>query len=169
MNFKIRIAEEKDALACHDIYGAYVDGLNVTFTIENPSVEKYREKIVNTKKKYPFYVAQDESGKILGYCCGEPLRPHDAPRRSGIATALYERFSATLRKQNFQYIYAVIVDTNEASLEFHRSLGFEKVGHFHNAGIKKGQWLGIVWMNKFIGTDGADAKEPVWFEDFNKA
>ena len=53
MNFKIRIAEEKDALACHDIYGAYVDGLNVTFTIENPSVEKYREKIVNTKKKYP--------------------------------------------------------------------------------------------------------------------
>ena len=116
MNFKIRIAEEKDALACHDIYGAYVDGLNVTFTIENPSVEKYREKIVNTKKKYPFYVAQDESGKILGYCCGEPLRPHDAykwnvewtivlapdaPRRSGIATALYERFSATLRKQNF--------------------------------------------------------------------
>ena len=181
MNFKIRVAEERDALACHDIYGAYVDGLNVTFTIENPSVEKYREKIINTKEKYPFYVAEDENGKILGYCCGEPLRPHDAykwnvewtivlaadaPRRRGIATALYNRFSSTLKKQNFQYIYAVIVDTNEASLGFHKSLGFTEVGHFHNVGIKKGQWLGIVWMNKFIGIDGADAKEPIWYENY---
>ena len=74
----IRIAQESDAAACHDIYGSYVSGLNVTFTIENPSVEKYREKIVRTKEKYPFYIAEDENGKILGYCCGEPLRPHDA-------------------------------------------------------------------------------------------
>ena len=71
-----------------------------------------------------------------------------------------------MKKQNFQYIYAVIVDTNEASLGFHKSLGFTEVGHFHNAGIKKGQWLGIVWMNKFIGIDGADAKEPIWYENY---
>ena len=52
------------------------------------------------------------------------------------------------------------------SLGFHKSLGFTEVGHFHNAGIKKGQWLGIVWMNKFIGIDGADAKEPIWYENY---
>lgn len=183
MNYKIRIAEEKDAKACHDIYGSYVDGLNVTFTIENPSVEEYKEKIIKTKEKYPFYVAEDEDGKILGYCCGEPLRPHDAykwnvewtivlaadsPRRNGIASELYKKFSATLMAQGFQYIYAVIVDTNEASIAFHKSLGFTEVGHFKNAGIKKGTWLGIVWMSKFIGCENLeDVKEPIWFETFN--
>ena len=185
MEYKIRVAQESDAAACHDIYGAYVEGLNVTFTIENPSVEDYRQKIIDTKKKYPFYVAEAEDGRILGYCCGEPLRPHDAykwnvewtivlapdaPRRSGIATALYQRFSSTLKKQNFQYIYAVIVDTNVPSLEFHKSLGFTEVGHFYNAGIKKGRWLGIVWMNRFIGEGDPscpmDVREPVWYADY---
>ncbi len=182
-DYKIRVADENDALACHDIYGCYVDGLNVTFTIENPSVEKYREKITDTKKKYPFYVAESVDGKILGYCCGEPLRPHDAykwnvewtivlapdsPRRSGIATALFNKMSDSLARMNFQYMYAVIVDTNDASLAFHRAMGFTEVGHFKNVGIKKGNWLGIVWMNKFIGkhSSPADVPEPVWFPDF---
>lgn len=60
-------------------------------------------------------------------------------------------FTDRIKKQNFQYIYAVIVDTNEASIKFHKSLGFTEVGHFYNAGLKKNKWLGIVWMNKFIG------------------
>ncbi len=184
MEYKIRVARESDAAACHDIYGAYVGSTNVTFTIENPSVERYRQKIIDTKKKYPFYVAEDENGRILGYCCGEPLRPHDAykwnvewtivlapdaPRRAGIATALYRRFSSTLKKQNFQYIYAVIVDTNAPSLGFHKALGFTEAGHFYNVGIKKGTWLGIVWMNKFIGDPSSSprqVREPVWYEEY---
>ncbi len=180
MDFSIRIAEEKDAKACHDIYGAYVPGLNVTFTIDNPSVEQYRERIIETKKCYPFYVAEAADGKILGYCCGEPLRPHDAykwnvewtivlapdaPRRKGIATALYNKFAETLKACNFQYIYAVIVDTNQPSLDFHKSLGFTEVGHFRNAGVKQETWLGIVWMNKFIGDKNQTVKEPVWFSE----
>ncbi|MGN0401408.1 MAG: GNAT family N-acetyltransferase [Acetatifactor sp.] len=179
LDYVIRVAEEKDAQAVHDIYGEYVDRLDVTFTVTNPSVEEYREKIISTVKMYPFYVAEDSRGNILGYCCGSRLRPHDAyrwnvestimlskeaPRRRGIATALYARFMQTLKEQHFQYVYGVLVDTNEASIALHEALGFVEVGHFERAGYKKGEWLGILWMQKYIGDENAEVLEPIPFE-----
>ncbi len=175
MEYSIRMAEENDAEAIHDIYGAYVDGVHVTFKEINPDVDAYRKKIRESKKRYPFYVAEDPNGKLLGYCCGSPLRPHDAyrwnvestimlakdaPRRQGIATALYKQFMETLSKWNYQYVYGVIVDTNQESIALHESLGFVEVGHFENVGYKNGQWLGIVWMQKYIGVPGEAVKEP---------
>lgn len=175
MSYIIREAVETDAKAVCDIYGEYVDGLDVTFTEVNPSVEEYRQKIIHTKEKYPFLVAEDENGKILGYVCGSPLRPHDAyrwnvestimlakdsPRRQGIATALYKEFMDQLRQWNYQYVFGVLVDTNEASIALHEALGFENVGHFTNVGYKKGQWLGIIWMQKYIGDPNKEVQEP---------
>lgn len=179
VEYTIRVAKEEDAQVVHDIYGAYVGGDHVTFTIENPSVEEYREKIKKSKKMYPFYVAETKEGKILGYVCGSPLRPHDAykwnvestimlaedaPRRAGIATALYEKFMDTLAAQGFQYVYGVVVDTNTESIALHEKLGFTEVGHFKKAGYKLGKWLGIVWLQKQIGN--LNPAEPIPFEKF---
>lgn len=178
INYTIRVAEERDAQSVHDIYGYYVKGEHVTFTIDNPSVEEYRQKIIKTKEMYPFYVAEDAEGKILGYVYGSPLRPHDAykwnvestivlaedtPRRQGIATALYNKFMETLAKQGFQYVYGVLVDTNEASVKLHEALGFENVGHFADAGYKLGKWRGIIWMQKKIGNSKGAPAEPIPF------
>lgn len=44
MEYKIRMANENDAQAVHDIYGAYVPLDYVTFTVNNPYVEAYRQK-----------------------------------------------------------------------------------------------------------------------------
>lgn len=171
MNYVIRPARPEDAQIVHDIYGAYLDSEHVTFTIDNPTVEAYREKIIHTMERYPFYIAEQEDGKVLGYVYGSPLRPHDAykwnvestivlapdaPRRQGIATALYGKFMEALTKQGYRYVYAVIVDTNEASIALHESLGFITVGHFEKAGFKLGKWKGIVWMQKAL----SDSQEP---------
>lgn len=176
MNYHIRPATEYDAKAVHDIYGAYVPLDYVTFTVDNPDVESYRQKIINTLDRYPFLIAENEDGKILGYVYGSPLRPHDAyqwnvewtivlapdaPRRQGIASALYREFAAMLEKQGYRYIYGVLVDTNIESLEFHKSLGFSEVGHFENAGYKLGAWRGIRWMVKQIGTNEGEPKKPL--------
>ena len=173
MEYRIRKAVDSDAQAVHDIYGEYVGDLDVTFTVNNPSVEHYREKIAQSK--YPFYVAEGSDGTILGYCCGSPLRPHDAyrwnvastiilsksaPKRQGIGTALYHAFIDDLKALNYQYVYAVIVDINETSIAMHSALGFKEVGRFHNAGYKQGHWLGIVWMALPIGNP-ASVKEPI--------
>ena len=43
MSYKIRLATENDAQVVHDIYGAYVPLDYVTFTVDNPNVESYRQ------------------------------------------------------------------------------------------------------------------------------
>lgn len=78
MEYQIRLAKETDAKAVHDIYGAYVPLDYVTFTVENPDIESYRRKITTTLEKYPFLIAEDSTGKVLGYVYGSALRPHDA-------------------------------------------------------------------------------------------
>lgn len=180
MNYRIRTARAEDAQAVHDIYGAYIPSEHVTFTTENPSVGDYAEKIRHTLEKYPFYVAESDGGEVLGYIYGSPLRPHDAykwnvestivlspsaPRRQGIATALYKKFEEKLEQQNYKHIYAVIVDSNEASIALHRALGFEKVGHFLDAGFKLGKWRGIVWMQKPLGDPAEEPREPLPFSE----
>ncbi len=176
MNYKIRMAVEKDAKDVHDIYGAYVPLDYVTFTVDNPDVESYRNKIITTLEKYPFLIAEQDDGKVLGYAYGSPLRPHDAyqwnvewtivlapdaPKRQGIATALYEKFAEILSAQGYRYIYGVLVDNNEASIGLHKSLGFSEVGHFENAGYKLGEWRGILWMVKEIGKTGEKPRKPL--------
>ena len=171
----IRVATEADAQAVHDIYGAYVPLDYVTFTVDNPDVESYREKIKHTLERYPFLIAEDEDGKVLGYVNGSPFRPHDAyqwnvewtimvapdaPKRAGIATALYTEFAKRLDEQGYKYIYGVLVDNNEASLAFHKSLGFTEVGHLVNAGYKLGDWRGIIFMVKQVGDISAEPHKP---------
>lgn len=78
MEYKIRLATENDAQAVHNIYGAYVPLDYVTFTVDNPDVETYRQKIINTLNNYPFLIAENEDGKVLGYVYGSKLRSHDA-------------------------------------------------------------------------------------------
>lgn len=180
MEYRIRLATEKDAKEVHDIYGAYVPLDYVTFTIDNPDVESYRQKIIHTLERYPFLAAENEDGKILGYVYGSPLRPHDAyqwnvewtivlapdaPRRQGIATALYEEFERILVKQGYRFIYGVLVDTNAESLAFHKSLGFSEVGHFENTGYKLGKWRGIRWMVKQIGSVEGEPGTPLKLSD----
>lgn len=179
MHYKVREATANDAQAVHDMYGAYVDGEHVTFTVDNPSVEAYREKIIHTLERYPFLVAEDEEGKVQAYVCGSPLRPHDAyrwnvestiivgpdaPKRSGIGTALYSAFFDALEKMGYLFVYAVIVDTNDASIGMHRKLGFEEVGHFMDAGYKNGKWKGIVWMRKRIGEIKEYVSDPIMYK-----
>lgn len=179
MDYRIRVATPDDAKIIHDIYGAYVKEEHVTFTIENPSIESYKEKIITTLKKYPFYIAEDKNEVVLGYVYGSPLRPHDAykwnvestivlapdaPRRQGIATTLYTRFMEALKQHGYKHVYAVIVDTNEASIELHKALGFETVGHFKDAGYKMGKWRGIVWMKKSLDESNGEPMEPVPFQ-----
>lgn len=179
MNYIIRTAKESDAQSIHDAYEECVKVPSITFTLQNPTVEQYREKIRHTLEMYPFYVAEDENGRFLGYVYGSPLRPHDAykwnvestivlapdaPKRCGIATALYNKFFDTLKKQGFKSVFAVIVGGNIPSIALHESLGFEREGETENIGYKQGEWKSILWYRKQIASyDVPD--EPIPFAE----
>ena len=167
MSYTIRDAEIADAMAIHDIYGYYVANSFITFTELNPSIEEYEEDIVNTKKDYPYIVACDDAGRVIGMAYGGRIRHHDAykyavettiylandvKKGAGIGKALYTELENRLSAMGYKFMYGVITDDNKASIQFHKALGFEEVGHFTDIGYKFGKWKGIVWYRKQIGS-----------------
>jgi len=177
MSRTIRLATEADAAFVHDVYGHYVAHSNATFSTVNPDVESYRQKIIHTLAVYPFYICEVD-GQPVAFAYGAQIRPHeayqwdveatiylapDAPRRQGIATALYRQLLDTLQAQGFKTVYGVITDCNEPSLALHRALGFVQAGHFMNMGYKNGQWLGVIWMQINIGSFEGEPTQPTPF------
>ncbi len=161
----IRKATVDDAAAIHDIYGYYAANTFVTFTEINPSVEEYANSIVETQKEYPYIVACD-GDKVIGMAYGGRVRHHDAykysvestiylskdtPKEKGLGKLLYAELEKQLSDMGYKFMYGVITDDNEPSINFHKALGFEEVGHFEKIGYKFKQWKGIVWYRKQIG------------------
>ena len=163
MSIQLRIAKPQDAPLIHDAYGHYVRTSTATFNEVNPGVEKHAQDIQSQLETYPYLIAEDETGRFLGYACAEPFRPQtgyrylaeltiflasDAPRRAGVGRRLYEALLPFLGRQGFRQVLAIITSTNEASLALHRSFGFTEAARLTSSGYKHGQWLTSVWMVK---------------------
>ena len=167
MTIQLRIATPQDAPLIHEIFGHYVLASTATFNEVNPGVEVRAEEIRSQLETYPWLIAQDETGRFLGYACAEPFRPQtgyryvaeltiflapDAPRRSGIGRQLYRALLPFLQRQGFRQVIAVITSTNEGSLALHRSFGFTEAARLVRSGYKHGQWLTAVWMVKQLNS-----------------
>lgn len=161
--FRIRMATENDAEEILSIYKPYVEKTQITFEIQVPSAEEFRERIANTLKKYPYLVAE-EKGEILGYAyCGE-FQKREAYNHSaettvylredckgkGVGRALYEKLEEILKMQNVTNLNACIAYPHPVSIRFHERMGFKTVAHFTRCGFKLGQWWDMVWMEKII-------------------
>ena len=182
MEVRIRIAKETDARFVQTVYGYYVDHSNATFSTENPGEESYREKIAHTLETYPFLICEAD-GHPVGFAYGSALRPHeayrwdveatlylapDAPRRVGLGSRMYQVLLETLAGQGFKNVYGVITDQNEPSLALHRTMGFSQAGHFHRMGYKNGEWLGVIWMHRAIGSFEGTPEEPIPFRTWRQ-
>ena len=60
----IRMAEAGDARALLDIYAPYVEKTAITFELEVPGLEEFGRRMIQTMKRYPFLVAE-ENGEII--------------------------------------------------------------------------------------------------------
>ena len=174
----IRPVTTADAEELVSIYAPYVLETAVTYEYEVPSVEEFRGRIENTIKKYP-YLAAVEDGIILGYAYASAFHPRAAFRWSaeatvylkkevhgrGIGRMLYENLEESLKRQNVQTIIAMIADPNPESVAFHEKLGYQIVGRLANCAYKLGQWRGMFYMEKHIGTyDGEPEPFRPWSE-----
>ena len=70
----IRTAKLEDAEQLVEIYAPYVTDTAITFEYEVPTVDEFRNRITNTLKKYPYLVAEDEQGRIIGYAYASPFK-----------------------------------------------------------------------------------------------
>ncbi len=165
---KFRFAKECDSAALLAIYKQYINSV-ITFEYTLPTVEEFAERIKNIGTDYPYLVCE-ENGKIIGYAYAHRHMERaayqwnaelsvylDADNTShGIGKRFYRMLFDILRLQNVKTVYGCVTLPNQKSESLHESLGFARIGIYHQAGYKNGAWRDICWFEKKIAPHAAE-------------
>ena len=167
----IRSAQSADADRLLEIYSYYVENTAVTFEYAVPSAEEFRRRVEETLKRFPYLVLEEE-GAVQGYAYAGPFHSRAAyahscelsiylardARGNGYGRALYTALEKELGQRGMLNLYACIASPigedeylTDDSEQFHRHLGFVKIGEFHRCGTKFARWYNMIYMEKLIG------------------
>ena len=153
----IRVVTTNDAPSIARIYNEYVLNSTITFETDPVTNEEMEQRVINLSKDFPYFVFE-EDGKILGYCYAHNWKEKAAYKYTlettvylspdvkgkGIGTCLMNQLIETCKEKGYHNLIACITAGNEASFKLHTKLGFKKVSHFHEVGMKFGQWLDVI-------------------------
>lgn len=161
---KILPASAEDAADIAAIWNPVIKDTTITFN----SVEKTELDIValiNERQAagYEFLVAKQDS-TLLGFASYGQFRggvgyahtkEHtvflaDNAKGKGVGRALLNALESHARKKNIHSLIACVSDSNSTAIEFHKALGYKQVGQIPQSGRKFGQWLGMVFLQKFL-------------------
>ena len=183
-DISIRFAKPEDAKELLKIYAYYVTDTAISFETEVPSEEKFKLRIEEVLKSYPFIVACKDD-EILGYAYLHSFVGRKAyelsaettiylnpdKKKMGIGKKLYSVLEDIAKAQNITNLYSCIGYVykedeylNNNSVQFHEHIGFRMVGKFENCGHKFGRWYHMVWMEKIIG-EHKEIKEFLKYSD----
>lgn len=167
MSILIRDVRPEDCPAIAAIYGLWVATSLASFEYDPPGVEEMaRRQAAILAAGYPYLVAEDTDGRVIGYAYASAYRTRPAYRfavensiyvdptatGSGIGRALMTELIARTTAAGFRLMVAVIGDTgNTASIGLHRALGFAPAGVLPSIGWKKGRWVDSVLMTRPLG------------------
>jgi phosphinothricin acetyltransferase len=170
----IRLAAEIDGPALAEIYRPAVVDTATSFEVDAPDGAEMARRVCRLVATHPWLVC-DESGRVLGYAYASRHRDraayqwsvevsayvHDDAHRRGIGTALYLSLFEILRLLGYRNAFAGITLPNEASVGFHRALGFVPVGTYQAIGWKLGAWHDVLWLQRDLDVHSSDPPPPV--------
>ena len=170
----IRIATRADGPQILEIYRPYIENTAISFEYTVPTLEEFKARFLNITKQFPWLVWEEE-GKILGYAYGSLPFTRAAYQWSasasiylrqescgkGIGKKLYAALEEMLQKQGYRRVYAIITTANEASVAFHKAVGYRHTATMENCGFKHGKWYGTIWMEKELNTWDVPPKSPI--------
>lgn len=153
---QLRPATAADAAAVAAIYNHYIATTTISFEEQPVSTEDMAGRIATVGAKLPWLVCEQD-GVIMGYAYATPWRVRSAYRfsvessvyvspehpRKGVGTELYRELIAQLRARGLHMVIGGIAQPNEASVALHESMGFKKVAHFAEVGMKFGRWIDV--------------------------
>jgi len=145
------------------IYRSIVEDTAVSFELVPPTSEDICRRIQSVLVRHEWLVAESENG-LDGYAYASEYRPREAYKYStettvyiaqdcrgqGLGRALYQSLIKSLASLGFRRAYAGIALPNEASIALHRSLGFEHIGVFNEAGFKFDRWHDVSWWQRRV-------------------
>lgn len=162
-DLSFRFATENDAEKILAIYKPYVENTTITFEYNVPTIEKFRERIREILKDYP-YIVCEYGNEIVGYAYAHRIWSRAAYQwdaelsiytnekyaGNGIGKKLYGILLEILKLQNVVNVYGLVTYPNKSSEKLHSYFGFKKVAFFENVGFKFGKWIGVTWFEKAI-------------------
>jgi phosphinothricin acetyltransferase len=158
---KIRQAKPEDALRLLKIYAPIVETTTISFECTVPSAGEFAARISTSIAKHDWLVLEDGAA-LCGYAYGTPHRQRDAYRPSvetsvyvnrvyrgrQVGSRLYNALFDSLSDKGFHNAFAAITMPNEASIAFHKSVGFEYIGTFREVGYKFDAWCDVSWWQR---------------------
>ena len=151
---KVKLSDAEEIAA---IYNKYILTTTISFEVAALSVEEMRQRISALAADFPYYVYEEE-GHVMGYCYAHKWKERAAYNKTlettiylssnytqhGIGTELMKTLISDCKEMGVRALIACITYENEASIRFHERLGFEKVSHFKQVGMKFGRVLDVV-------------------------
>jgi len=127
--------------------------------------EMARRMTAITDNGYPYLIATNEDGAVLGYAYASAFRTRPAyrwlvedsiylapeARGQGVGRALLETLIARCETLGFRQMVAVIGGAHPASIKVHQKAGFVSSGMINGSGHKHGHWLDTVFMQRPLG------------------
>lgn len=171
---RLRGARPEDASACAAIYRPIVLETGISFEWEPPSVEDFQARIEKVTAKYPWLVALDDRGDVVGFAYANTHR--DSPsyqwsvntsvfiredsRGLGLGTALYAELHRRLVELGYFRAFAGVALPNAGSVALHEASGYEQLGVYAKVGFKAGHWRDVAWFQKTLQPQPDDPRPP---------
>ncbi|HYD38135.1 MAG TPA: GNAT family N-acetyltransferase [Allosphingosinicella sp.] len=170
---RLRAATPGDVAAIADIYRPYVEASAVSFETAAPDADAFRTRI-EAGGLYPWIVAEEAGGAILGYAYAARFRDRPAyrftvetsvylrrdSRGRGLGEALCAPLLASLEAQGFTQAIAAITLPNDASVRLHERLGYAPAGVYRRVGWKLGAWHDVGLWQRPLAPAATPPAEP---------
>lgn len=165
--FTVRASRDSDLPAIQAIYAHHVLHGTGSFEEVPPSLaDMTARRAALVENGYPYLVAVDSDGVILGYAYAGQFRPRAAYRYSvedsiyiapgqqgrGLGRALLGALIDHCEAMGLRQMIAVIGDSaNLGSIGVHKAHGFQPAGTLIASGFKFGRWVDTVMMQRPLG------------------
>ena len=170
----IRFAQESDLPAMLAIYAPYVETTAYSFEYTPPTLAEFSARFAHHTAQFPWLV-WEEDGQLLGYAYGSApfsraayqwcaeISIYLSPRvhRKGVGRAMYGALEKLLDQQGYYLVYAIVTSSNEGSLAFHKSLGYQETACFPMLAYKFGGCHSVTWLEKRLKPVEYPAAAPI--------
>ena len=161
----LRPASAADAASICAIYNPYVVTTAITFEEETVTLQDMAQRIADVGAANLPWLVLEVDGKVAGYAYATKWRARSAYRYSvestvyldrafagqGLGRFLYGALLDELRKRELHVVIGGIALPNERSVGLHEKLGFLKVAHFTEVGMKFGRWIDVGYWELRLG------------------
>lgn len=159
----IRPATPADAERICAIYNHYIATTTISFEEEPVAPADMAMRIADVASANLPWLVMLEEDTLIGYAYATKWRVRAAYRFAvessvyldrdhagkGAGTVLYEALLVELRRRELHLVIGGIAQPNDASVRLHERLGFTKVAHFSEVGLKFGRWIDVgYWQLK---------------------